>query len=209
MSELQQRLRAVHLQLRKCRKCPNVCGRAVHGPALSTKVMLVGQAPGTHEEHLGRPFAYTAGKTLFKWLGEATGATEEELREIIYFTAVARCFPGKAKGGKGDRVPSPEEIENCSVHLKKEVIALKPSLILAVGKVAIGEVLRSAGINHKTPLEKVVGRKIKTEFHGHKVNVIALPHPSGISVWPHTPVGKKKLAQALKLLRQEIDHFAD
>jgi uracil-DNA glycosylase len=185
--------------MRSCRRCPNVCGRAVHGPALETKIMIVGQAPGIHEEGRGRPFAHTAGKTLFKWLGEATGADEESLREMIYFSAVARCFPGKHASGKGDRPPSRDEIENCREHLAAEVALLEPELILAIGKLAIAEVLGRDGA-----LEEFVGRKFKTRFHGREVQVIPLPHPSGVSRWPHTEPGKSKLKSALRLLKKEL-----
>jgi uracil-DNA glycosylase len=202
-----QRLNSIHAGLRACRKCPDVCGTAVHGPALDTKVMLIGQAPGTHEADLGRPFGYTAGKTLFKWLGQATGSDEELLRELIYFSAVARCFPGKAAGGKCDRAPSDQEIENCRGHLKAEIEAIRPKLILAVGKVAIQEVLAVTGIKKTTPLKDLVGKKIRTKFHGHEVEVIPLPHPSGVSRWPQVEPGKTKLAQALKLVAQDLRKF--
>lgn len=183
--------------MQSCRECSKVCGTPVHGPAIETKTLLVGQAPGIHEAERGRPFAHTAGKTLFKWLGSVTDLSEEELRERIYFSAVARCFPGKAKNGAGDREPSPEEIENCRPHLEAEVAALKPTLILAVGKVAIAEVLGPALFPKGTPLADVVGRKIRTRFHGHEADVIALPHPSGVSRWPQTEPGKTKLREAL------------
>lgn len=192
-------LAAIHERLRQCRRCPNVCGRAVHGPALETKIMLVGQAPGIHEAGRGRPFAHTAGKTLFKWLAQATGADEETMRELIYFSAVARCFPGKALNGKGDRVPDLKEIENCRDHLRDEVESLQPDLILAVGKIAIAEVLGKEG-----SLAGFVGKKFRAEFHGRKVDVIPLPHPSGVSRWPHTEPGKSKLAAALKILGTEL-----
>lgn len=201
---VEHQLKAVHKQLRSCQKCTSVCGRAVHGPALDTRIMLIGQAPGVHEEVLGRPFAHTAGKTLFKWLYQATGAEEAEIREMVYFSAVARCFPGKSPSGSGDRPPSLTEIENCREHLSAEVQALKPQLILAVGKSAMSEVLQAAGFTKNSKLEDFVGRKFKTTYHGHQVTVIPLPHPSGVSRWPQTEPGKTKLAEALKLVKKEF-----
>jgi uracil-DNA glycosylase len=197
----------IHENLRACQRCPDMCGRAVHGPALRTKVMLIGQAPGIHEGTLGRPFAYTAGKTLFKWFESSLGADEETLRELIYFSAVARCFPGKAKSGKGDRAPSKTEIENCREHLRAEMDAVKPKVVLAVGKVAIAEVLAAIGITPSTPLEQLVGSKFEAKFHGHTIEVIPLPHPSGVSRWPHTEPGKTKLKQALELIRESIGEY--
>jgi uracil-DNA glycosylase len=201
-----KKLAGLHQKIRECRDCPQMCGTPVHGPALETNVMLVGQAPGAHESSLGRPFAYTAGKTLFKWFYEATSLTESEIREQVYFAAVARCFPGKNLKGAGDREPNEKEIENCRRHLSAEVNLIKPKLILAVGKVAIVEVLGPKLFPKGTPLTEVVGKKIKANFHGQEVEVLPLPHPSGVSRWPFTEPGKTLLKKALKLLGQELSN---
>jgi len=109
------------------------------GPVLS-KVILIGQAPGTKEPILKRPFAWTAGKTLFRWFEETAGLRESDVRSTIYFAAVCRCFPGKAPGGS-DRVPNPQEIENCSSWLDRELEILQPRLVIPVGKLAIAQFL--------------------------------------------------------------------
>lgn len=197
-------LKRVHQRLKNCHKCSRVCGPPVHGPALQTKVMLVGQAPGFYEGTLGRPFAYTAGKTLFKWFKESLGLDETEIREMVYFTAVVRCFPGKAKSGKGDRAPNKEEIENCREYIEAEVKLIKPEIILAVGKIAIFEVLKNIGVTTTTPLDKLVGEVFSTTFYGQPVQVIPLPHPSGVSRWPHSDLGKAKLRQALSIFRKML-----
>ncbi len=167
-------------------------GPVVHGPAIATRVLLIGQAPGPHEGKLGRPFAWTAGKTLFRWLEEATGADEATVRNCVYFAAVARCFPGKAKGG-GDRRPDPGEIERCGTYLEREVALLEPELVLAVGTLAIEQVL-----GKKQKLDEIVGRVVRARYHGREVDVIALPHPSGASTWFKMEPGKSLLARALR-----------
>ena len=98
-------------------------------PVLS-KVMLVGQAPGVKEPVLARPFAWTAGKTLFGWFNQFCGMDEAEVRARIYFAAVCRCFPGKTAAG-GDRVPAPDEIRNCSSWMNDEIEILRPQLVIA------------------------------------------------------------------------------
>lgn len=192
--EALQALLTVHAALRDCRRCPRMQGRAVHGPPVLSPVLLVGQAPGVHEGGLGRPFAWTAGKTLFRWFHEALGAGEETVRERVYFSAVARCFPGKAKGG-GDRKPDPVEVEACRPHLAGEVAALAPRVVLPVGALAISEVL-----GHRGPLAQVVGTQARVQYLGRAVDVIALPHPSGASTWHRTEPGVGLLGRALGLL---------
>src|SRR5579859_2290458 len=112
----------------------------VHGPPVPSPVLLIGQAPGPREGAYGKPFAWTAGKTLFQWLHRATKADEETIRQSFYFAAVARCFPGKSKGG-GDRRPDAKEIVRCRTYLEREVTVLEPKLVLAVGSLAVEQVL--------------------------------------------------------------------
>ncbi len=87
-------------QLRRCNRCPSMVRPVVTGNPVFSKVMLIGQAPGVKEGPLGRPFAWTAGKTLFRWFESSCGIDEARFRERIYMAAVARCFPGKVDGGK-------------------------------------------------------------------------------------------------------------
>jgi len=169
-----ERLRVLHQEIQACRACPRMMGTPVHGPAIRSQVFLLGQAPGPHEAGLGRPFAYTAGKTLFRWFEEASGVDEQTFRAHVYMAAVARCFPGKAgRGGGGDRVPDAEEIARCSRHLLGELDLLRPRLILAVGKLAISQVLGSERFGRTALLNDVVGKEFQVEFHGHSADAIA------------------------------------
>ncbi len=167
---------------------PVVVGRPV-----ASKILLVGQAPGDKEPKLGRPFAWTAGKTLFKWFDTGLGWTEEQTRDRIYFAAVCRCFPGKRPEG-GDRVPAPEEIEQCSYWLEREFELLRPELVLAVGKLAIGQFLG------ERPLIDTIGRQFEINYRGHTADCIPLPHPSGASPWHRIEPGKTLLGQAMALI---------
>jgi uracil-DNA glycosylase len=185
-------LRAVHRDIVAFR--PRGFGPPVHGPPVPSRIFLLGQAPGPHEARLGRPFAWTAGKTLFRWLERATGASEQTVRERIYIAAVVRCFPGKTKGG-GDRVPSPDECGRWRGFIAREVAILQPRLVLPVGRLAIQEVL-----GHTEPIAAVVGRALRTQFHGMDVDVIALPHPSGASTWFKLEPGRTLLERALRLV---------
>src|SRR5437867_8798105 len=88
------------------------------GSAIVSDTMSIGQAPGPREPVLRRPFAHTAGKTLFRWFEEFCAMNEAAVRSQIYFAAVCRCFPGKNSGGT-DRVPAPDEVRNCSSWMER------------------------------------------------------------------------------------------
>ncbi len=178
--------------LRECDHCPRMHKPVVVGRPVTSRVILVGQAPGDKEPKLGRPFAWTAGKTLFKWFHAALGWTEDEVRDRIYFAAVCRCFPGKRPEG-GDRVPAPDEITACSAWLEREFTLLKPALVLPVGKLAITQFLPPA------PLNDLIGRSFPITYHGHTTDCIPLPHPSGASPWHRMEPGKTLLHRALAL----------
>jgi uracil-DNA glycosylase len=179
--------------LRNCERCPHVFRPVVVGRPVKSEVLLVGQAPGDKEPKFGRPFAWTAGKTLFKWFDASLGWTEDEVRNRIYFSAVCRCFPGKRAEG-GDRVPSPQEIVNCGAWLHREFELLKPRLILPVGKLAISQFLPPA------PLNDTIGKTFQIIYHGHATDCIPLPHPSGASPWHRMEPGKTLLHRALTLV---------
>lgn len=161
----------------------------VTGTPVMSPVMLLGQAPGQHEGRLGKPFAWTAGKTMFQWF-DSIGLPEAEFRNRVFMAAVCRCFPGKGAKG-GDRVPSPREVANCSSWLAREVTLLAPRLILPVGKLAISQVMPVG------KLTEVIGRVHRVTLAGHALDAIPLPHPSGASTWHRTEPGKTLLARAL------------
>ncbi|PNV75554.1 uracil-DNA glycosylase family protein [Leptospira inadai] len=177
-----------------CRLCPKMEGNPVQGCVPRSKILSLGQAPGIHEERFGRPFAYTAGKTLFKWFA-SIGVEEELYRSKVTMSAVCRCFPGKAKSG--DRKPDASEIENCSRYLEFEVRFNRPELIIPIGKLAIDQM----SDDKKYKLDDVIGKKFRRKFHGVELDWIPLPHPSGLNVWNHTAEGKILIAKALDLIR--------
>lgn len=180
--------------LSKCTKCPEMIGPVVtHRPILS-KVLLVGQAPGPHEGKFGKPFAWTAGKTMFRWF-QSIGIDEEQFRSLAYMSAVCRCFPGKTKQG-GDRVPSRIEIANCSHWLQQEFDILHPSLVIPVGKLAIAQFM------NVDSLDQVIGRQHRLRLYGDERDVIPLPHPSGASTWFKREPGKTLLDSALRLISE-------
>jgi uracil-DNA glycosylase len=179
-------------ELLACECCSKMVGPVVTSRPVVSKIYLVGQAPGPHEGQLGRPFAWTAGKTLFRWFS-SIGVDEEQFRSRVYMAAVCRCFPGKTKQG-GDRVPSPEEIDACADWMKREIEILKPELIIPVGRLAIERFVPAA------PLSEIIGSQRRVEVFGHRCDLIALPHPSGASTWFKREPGKSLLTQALALL---------
>jgi uracil-DNA glycosylase len=158
-----------------------------------SRVISVGQAPGTKEPVLGRPFAWTAGKTLFGWFQKACGISEAEFRSRIYMAAVCRCFPGKNAAG-GDRVPDAVEILKCSRWLEAEIALLRPALVIPIGKLAIQQFMAF------DKLTDVIGKKMPVTYGGHPFEIVPLPHPSGASPWHRMEPGRTLLEKAMELI---------
>ncbi|PLS83223.1 MAG: uracil-DNA glycosylase [Actinobacteria bacterium] len=180
-------LREHRADVLSCARCsPAIPGGVAPVVDVPKKVraMLVAQAPGATEVVTQSPFTGPAGKRLMGWF-ERAGTSREE----IYLSAIARCFPGKAKGG-GDLVPPRTMISNCRPHLARELELLRPELVVPVGGLAIKELL---GIGR---LSDAVGQEIVRDG----ITYVPLPHPSGASTWLNRSENKERLAVALGLL---------
>ena len=196
------KLRSHCRSLTACR----LCGLAddivpIVSNAVAPRAMIVGQAPGKVEAAGGMPFMGRAGKTLFRWLGQA-GIDEPTARRKIYIAAVTRCYPGPSPSGRGDRVPTPVEQEACAPWLESELRIIRPRLLIPIGKLAIERFLPSA------PLDTIIGRVHEVKHAGGKSIAIPLPHPSGASSWVHQGNNPALLANALKLIGRELEALA-
>jgi len=182
-----------------CRRCTfdDPAVRPVISSSREPLAMLVGQAPGKTEVVDRRPFAGRAGRTLFRWFADV-GIDEAVARRRIYISAITRCFPGSSPSGRGDRVPSPFQMANCSSWLNAEVEMIAPKIIIPVGRLAIERFLGPK------PLNELVGRAFRvSDLPGSPV-AIPLPHPSGASSWIHTPGHAELVRTALRLIASRL-----
>ena len=151
----------IQKDLGACRKCRLHKGRKhiVFGAGNPrAKLVLVGEAPGYEEDLKGRPFMGQAGQLLTRIL-RAIGLT----REDVYISNIIKCRP------PGNRNPEPDEIAACIPFLRRQVGAIRPRLICALGTFAAQTLLET-----NTPISQLRGR-----FHSYE-NVPLLPtyHPA-------------------------------
>jgi DNA polymerase len=104
-------------------------------------LVFVGEAPGADEDAQGEPFVGKAGQLLTKMI-EAMGYR----REDVYICNILKCRP------PGNRNPEPDEIEKCEPFLKGQLAALRPRVIVALGKFAAQCLLRD-----DTPISRLRG----------------------------------------------------
>ncbi|MFV8754333.1 uracil-DNA glycosylase [Nannocystaceae bacterium ST9] len=120
-----------------CQRCPLAATRTkivfgVGDPEAS--LMFVGEAPGGDEDRIGEPFVGAAGKRLDQWL-HALGLD----RRQVYIANVIKCRP------PGNRDPRPVEIERCSPFLHAQIRAIRPKVLVALGRFAGAALIGSAG----------------------------------------------------------------
>jgi uracil-DNA glycosylase len=187
-----------------CRACTVCADQGIIAEAHPTfsgewgaRFLLVGQAPGQVERESRRPFSGRAGKELDRWMVRAGFADAQEFRRFTYIAALMRCFPGRNPRGSGDLRPPPAGVANCAHWLEAELAMLKPRVVIPVGQLAIARFLGPG------PLEDRVGHRF-----GTRPVIVPLPHPSGQSRWLNETVNRRRLDDALALIRQLREQFA-
>ena len=119
----------VYDQIRVCKKCELSKGRTNtvpgEGPE-NAEIMMIGEAPGFHEDREGRPFVGAAGKFLDELLGNI-----QLKRNQIYICNVLKCRPPQ------NRDPFPDEMEACKAYLDKQIELIKPKVIITISRFAM------------------------------------------------------------------------
>jgi DNA polymerase len=178
-------LAVIRDDLGDCQRCKLHAGRrnivfGVGNPAAD--VVFVGEAPGANEDAKGEPFVGEAGQLLDKMI-----AAMGWRREDVYIANVIKCRP------PGNRNPEPDEIEQCEPFLKRQLGAIRPRMIVALGKFAAQCLLRK----YDTPISALRGR-----FHEYEgVRLMPTFHPAYLL---RNPSAKRQVWDDLQLVIAEL-----
>ena len=177
-------LLAIRRDLGECTRCKLSGGRTklvfgVGNPA--AELMFVGEGPGADEDAQGEPFVGKAGQLLTKMI-EAMGFRRDE----VYIANVVKCRP------PGNRDPEPDEIAACEPFLKAQIAAVKPRVLVALGRFAVQTLLHDP-----TPISRQRGRW--REYQG--VRLMPTFHPAYLL---RSPPEKKKAWEDLQLVMREF-----
>src|SRR5437764_3797750 len=165
-AERREELVALYKQLGPDHECPLKAGRTniVFGMGnADADLMFIGEAPGSHEDQQGKPFVGRAGQLLDELL-EGIGMTRER---DAFIANVLKCRP------PGNRDPLPEEIEECTPWLMRQVQLIHPRVICTLGNFATKLITKSP-----VGITKCCGRPQEREVAGLAVTIYPLFHPA-------------------------------
>ncbi|MFZ5448128.1 MAG: uracil-DNA glycosylase [Thermodesulfobacteriota bacterium] len=160
-------LEEIRAEMGDCRRCKLYAGRTnlVFGEgAADARLMFVGEAPGAEEDQQGVPFVGAAGQRLNSLLNKL-GLRREE----VYIANVVKSRP------PGNRDPEPDEIAACLPFLKKQIQAIRPRVIVALGRIAA-----QALLDTKEPMTKMRGKWRRYQ----DIRVMPTFHPSFLERYP-------------------------
>ncbi len=178
----------IRLDLGDCQRCRLAQDRKsiVFGSGNpEAKLVFVGEGPGFEEDRQAEPFVGPAGQLLTKII-----AAINLTRKQVYICNIVKCRP------PGNRNPETGEIDTCFPFLERQIAAIKPDYICALGAIAAQTLL-----NTTEPISKLRGR-----FHQYKgIKVIATYHPAYLL---RNPEKKRDVWEDMKMLMKEYPYEA-
>jgi uracil-DNA glycosylase family 4 len=177
-------LDAVRADLQGCRRCKLAAARTnlVFGSGNPhADLMFVGEAPGADEDEQGLPFVGRAGQLLTKII-EAIGMR----REDVYICNILKCRP------PGNRNPEQDEIASCEQFLFRQIAAIKPKVICALGAFGAQTLLKTT-----VAISRLRGQLI--DFRGAKL--MATFHPAYLL---RNPNEKRKVWEDMQIIRDYL-----
>ncbi|MCS7128253.1 MAG: type-4 uracil-DNA glycosylase [Sulfolobales archaeon] len=156
-------------EISACTKC--VLHRSRRNPvpgegSRSAQVMFIGEAPGAREDETGRPFIGAAGQLLTQLMESI-----KLQRDSTYITNVVKCRP------PSNRDPSDDEIAACLPYLIKQIMLVKPQLIVTLGRHSSRTIYELAGLKWVS-MAKQHGKPIEVSIASIRTTVIATYHPA-------------------------------
>jgi DNA polymerase len=189
-TDLPQDLEALRRMVTTCRRC-KLCEhrtQTVFGEGPKTaEVMFVGEAPGAREDEQGRPFVGPAGRLLTRIIENAMGLRREE----VYIANVNKCRP------PGNRNPEPDEVAACLPFLRAQIRAVRPRVLVALGRVAAHNLL-----GQSLPMAQLRRRELSYEG----VPVVATWHPAYLL---RTPEAKRETWEDIKRVNRLLGRPED
>jgi uracil-DNA glycosylase family 4 len=181
---LAETFETIETELGDCQRCGLAASRTkiVYGVGNPlARLVLVGEAPGREEDLRGEPFVGEAGQLLNKIL-QAMGLRRDE----VYLCNVLKCQP------PNNRNPHPEEVTACEPFLARQIAAIQPQVVVALGRFAAHTLLKS-----KVPISQMRG-----EWQSYQgIPLMPTYHPAYLL---RNPEGKRDVWEDMKAVMRRL-----
>ena len=127
--------------------------------------MIIGEAPGDHDDHLGLPFQGKAGELLSTMLAAAGILPQAS----VFYTNLLKCRP------KGGRTPRADEIQACLPYLQQQIALVRPSGLLVLGWQAA-----QALVGQRASLDQLRGQVHRYTDRGVDIPMVVTHHPASL-----------------------------
>ncbi len=187
-------LEEIEREIRNCKKCDLWMSKTNYVPGEgnpNARIVFIGEAPGREEDRQGRPFVGSAGKYLTKVL-EENGIK----REDVYITNVLKCRP------PNNRDPRPDEIEACKPYLIRQLEAIRPDVIVCLGRYSAMVVFEIFGLKF-SGISRVRGKVFEVYRWGKPVKILPTYHPAAVLYRPNLKGDFEKDIAMLNSLKGE------
>lgn len=179
-------LATIRNDLGECRRCL-LCRDRKHivfgAGDPQARLVFVGEGPGREEDLQGEPFVGAAGELLTRII-QAIHLT----RDQVYICNIVKCRPPE------NRNPEPEEVERCLPFLERQLAAIRPEFIVALGKVAAQTLLGT---------DQAISR-LRGRFHDYRgARLLPTYHPAYLL---RNPGKKRDVWEDMKMLMREYGH---
>jgi len=181
-----ENLDAVREDLGDCQRC-GLCRLRKHivfgAGDPKARLVFVGEGPGRDEDLQGEPFVGAAGELLTRIIQAI-----QLSRDTVYICNIVKCRP------PGNRNPLPEEVDACLPFLRRQLDAIRPDFIVALGKVAAQTLLGT---------DQAISR-LRGRFHDyHGMRLLPTYHPAYLL---RNPEKKRDVWEDMKMLMREYGH---
>jgi uracil-DNA glycosylase family 4 len=186
---VQESLDDIRLDLGDCQRCGLAESRSklVYGVGNpNARLVLVGEAPGREEDLRGEPFVGEAGRLLDRILA-AMGMQ----RKDVYICNVLKCRP------PNNRDPLPEEVATCEAFLVRQIAAIRPQVVVGLGRFAVHSLLKT-----RVPISQLRGEW--QNYHG--IPLMPTYHPAYLL---RNPEGKRDVWEDMKSVLRLLNAGAE
>lgn len=192
----QKRMDELIHQIRECRKCTlwkNAKNPVPGEGDLNASLMMIGEAPGYHEDIKGQPFVGSAGRVLNELL-MSIGIKRNE----VFIGNIIKHRPDE------NRDPNEEEIKACGSYIERQIQIIKPRLIVTLGRHSTKYVMSNVDVEFRG-ISEIRGKVFEKHLFGIRLKIMPTFHPAATL---YNPTYRNFLENDFQMINKLLEEFS-